>query len=100
MSAEPTSCYLDVVLIAQLTLFSVVTIGLSLTIPLALVVSLFLPSTSSGGVTFLSLAGGAFVVIAFAMLAVREFDESKKADNQLSSEQLEQDGDRTVDASP
>lgn len=87
------------VLIAQLTLFSVVTIGLSLTIPLALVVSLFLPSTSSGGVTFLSLAGGAFVVIAFAMLAVREFDESK-ADNQLSSEQLEQDGDRTVDASP
>ncbi|KAK8861635.1 hypothetical protein IAR55_002458 [Kwoniella newhampshirensis] len=53
-----------------------VTIGLSLTIPLALIGSLFVPS-SSEAITLLSLLGATLVFVGFAMLGWQGYEESK-----------------------
>ncbi|OCF38365.1 hypothetical protein I317_07861 [Kwoniella heveanensis CBS 569] len=55
-----------------------VTIGLSLTIPLALLGSLFVPSSSSAdAITFLSLLGAGLVFAGFAMLGWQGYEENK-----------------------
>ncbi|WWC87955.1 uncharacterized protein L201_002855 [Kwoniella dendrophila CBS 6074] len=53
-----------------------VTIGLSLTIPLALIGSLFIPSSSSGAITLLSLLGAGLVFIGFGMLGWQGYEEN------------------------
>ncbi|WVW80219.1 hypothetical protein I302_102197 [Kwoniella bestiolae CBS 10118] len=56
-----------------------VTIGLSLTIPLALLGSLFIPSSSSGAITAMSLVGAGLVVLGFAMLGWQGYEENLTA---------------------
>ena len=50
-----------------------VTIGISLTIPLALVGSLIRPTATPAAITTLSLGGAAMVVVAFALLGWQEW---------------------------
>ncbi|WVF65855.1 hypothetical protein IAT40_000592 [Kwoniella sp. CBS 6097] len=58
-----------------------VTIGLSLTIPLALLGSLFVPSSSSAGaITYLSLLGAVLVFAGFAMLGWQGYEENKNVE--------------------
>lgn len=45
-----------------------VTLGLSLTIPLAILGSLFVPSSASGAITWVSLTGAALVLAGFVVL--------------------------------
>lgn len=45
-----------------------VTLGLSLTIPLAIIGSLFVPSSASGAITWVSLLGAALVLAGFVVL--------------------------------
>ncbi|WWC60377.1 uncharacterized protein I303_102949 [Kwoniella dejecticola CBS 10117] len=53
-----------------------VTIGLSLTIPLALVGSIFIPSSSSGAITVTSLLGAGLVFVGFGMLGLQGYEEN------------------------
>ncbi|WWD16448.1 hypothetical protein CI109_100874 [Kwoniella shandongensis] len=68
-----------------------VTIGLSLTIPLALVGSLFIPS-SSEAITLLSILGATLVFVGFAMLGWQGYEESKSLGEVVVVDPLE-DGD-------
>lgn len=52
----------------MLILSTVVTLGLSLTIPLAIIGSLFVPSSASGAITWVSLLGAALVLAGFVVL--------------------------------
>lgn len=81
----------------KLTWYTVVTIGLSLTIPLALIGSLFIPSSSADAITLLSLSGAALVVAGFVMLGWQGWEESQAqggavAGRDPSEVEAEQDG--------
>jgi len=54
-----------------------VTIGLSLTIPLALVGSLFDPSSNENAITWMSLLGAGLVFVGFGMLGWQGWEESQ-----------------------
>lgn len=54
-----------------------VTIGLSLTIPLALIVSLVVPGGVENTITWMSLAGAGLVVVGFGMLGYQGWEESR-----------------------
>ncbi|GFZ42497.1 hypothetical protein JCM24511_00212 [Saitozyma sp. JCM 24511] len=74
-----------------------VTIGLSLTIPLALIGSLFIPSSSADAITVLSLSGAALVVAGFVMLGWQGWEESQAQGGAVtgrdpSEVEAEQDG--------
>jgi solute carrier family 35 protein F5 len=56
----------------------VVTIGLSLTIPLALLGSVILPSSSPDAITTLSMTGAALVFVGFGMLGWQGWEESRE----------------------
>ncbi|WRT65760.1 uncharacterized protein IL334_002709 [Kwoniella shivajii] len=71
-----------------------VTIGLSLTIPLALIGSLFIPSSSSGAITYLSLSGAALVFVGFAMLGWQGYEENRTAQRVIISQSREADDER------
>ncbi len=62
--------------------FTVVTIGLSLTIPLALLGSLILPNTSSESITLFSLLGAGLVFIGFGMLGWQGWKETQAIDEE------------------
>jgi predicted DNA repair protein MutK len=69
----------------------VVTIGLSLTIPLALVASLFIPSSSADAITPLSLIGAVLVFLAFAILGMQGLAESQgEVEPDLIEERIEE----------
>ncbi|WWC68568.1 uncharacterized protein I206_102497 [Kwoniella pini CBS 10737] len=68
-----------------------VTIGLSLTIPLALIGSLFIPSSSSGAITITSLFGAGLVFVGFGMLGWQGYEENLNIERVVV--------DRTVDTS-
>ncbi|WVR03766.1 hypothetical protein IAU60_000761 [Kwoniella sp. DSM 27419] len=54
-----------------------VTIGLSLTIPLALIGSVLIPSSSSSAITLMSMIGAALVFAGFGMLGWQGYEESR-----------------------
>lgn len=60
----------------ELIHYAVVTIGLSLTIPLALVGSLFIPNANADSITIGSLLGGALVVTSFVLLGWQGWEDS------------------------
>ncbi|KAI9632695.1 uncharacterized protein MKK02DRAFT_41004 [Dioszegia hungarica] len=72
------------------------TVGLSLTIPLALVGSLFIPSSSPDAITPLSLGGAVLVVSAFGMLGLQGWRESMGSDQASPVDQTEHSGDGQV----
>ena len=67
---------------------SVATVGLSLTIPLALVGSLFIPSSSPEAITPLSLGGAVLVVAAFGMLGIQGWRESAEPSGRMADNDL------------
>lgn len=58
------------------------TVGLSLTIPLALAGSLFIPSSGPDAITPLSLAGAVLVVSAFGMLGFQGWRENVEGESE------------------
>ncbi|KAL7418552.1 hypothetical protein Q5752_007010 [Cryptotrichosporon argae] len=54
------------------------TIGLSLTIPLALVISFFAPHSSSEAITPLTIAGAALVCVSFTVLGLQGLEETRQ----------------------
>ncbi|WVQ93489.1 hypothetical protein IAU59_000563 [Kwoniella sp. CBS 9459] len=74
-----------------------VTIGLSLTIPLALLGSLFVPSASSAdAITLLSLLGAGLVFAGFAMLGWQGYEENKHVERDLVRDVRAGDDDAVV----
>ncbi|RSH77910.1 uncharacterized protein EHS24_002983 [Apiotrichum porosum] len=69
-----------------------VTIGLSLTIPFALLGSLLIPSASTDSITFMSLTGAALVVASFLVLGWQGWTES----NNEHQHQVARQGDSSV----
>jgi hypothetical protein len=63
---------------SRMTLTSVATIGLSLAIPTALVGSLFIPDSSAGAITVLSLLGAGMVCAGFGLLGWQGWKESSE----------------------
>jgi solute carrier family 35 protein F5 len=63
-----------------LTNVLVVTVGLSLTIPCALVGSLFVPSAAVSAITFTSLVGAVLVCLGFTMLGSEGWKKSQEPD--------------------
>ncbi|WVQ78806.1 hypothetical protein IAT38_000897 [Cryptococcus sp. DSM 104549] len=58
---------------------TLVTVGLSLTIPLALIGSLFVPTTAgTESITLWSLGGAALVCVGFGMLGWQEYEKSRE----------------------
>ena len=69
---------------------SVVTVGVSLTIPLALIGSAILPGTNLQTVTIMSLLGAGLVILGFCMLGWQGWEDSKamvRADDGRAMEQ-------------
>jgi solute carrier family 35 protein F5 len=66
-----------------------VTIGLSLTIPFALLGSLFVPSSSGDSITVWSLAGAALVVGSFLVLGWQGWEENVGSGVALDPDELE-----------
>jgi hypothetical protein len=62
----------------DMTLTSVATIGLSLAIPTALIGSLFIPDSSAGAITLLSLLGAGMVCAGFGLLGWQGWKESSE----------------------
>ncbi|OCF75035.1 solute carrier family 35, member F5 [Kwoniella mangroviensis CBS 8886] len=72
-----------------------VTIGLSLTIPLALIGSTFIPSSSLGAITLMSLLGAGLVFVGFGMLGWQGYEETRTVervvvDRDLVADEAEQ----------
>lgn len=63
-----------------------VTVGLSLTIPIALLASLFIPSASASAITFTSLAGAALVCVGFAIMGQQGYKESQEKEARRQSD--------------
>lgn len=55
-----------------------VTVGLSLTIPIALLASIFVPSASASAITFTSLSGATLVCAGFAIMGQQGYKESQE----------------------
>ncbi|KAK4688430.1 solute carrier family 35, member F5, partial [Tremellales sp. Uapishka_1] len=66
-----------------------VTIGLSLTIPLALLGSFILPDINTESITLLSIAGATLVSVGFGMLGWQGWEESQEASAVVVREPLE-----------
>lgn len=64
-----------------------VTIGLSLTIPFALVGSLVIPSASSESITFLTLLGAGLVIGSFLVLGWKGWEDSNNPEMELDGDQ-------------
>jgi len=58
----------------------VVTVGLSLTIPIALVASLFIPSAAASSITITSVLGAALVCAGFGIMGLQGLKESQSED--------------------
>lgn len=61
----------------QADMVSVVTVGLSLGIPLALAASLFVPNANVDAITYTTLLGALLVILGFCILGWRGWEESR-----------------------
>lgn len=73
------------------------TIGLSLTIPLTLFLTLFIPSASQESITFVSLIGAACVLVGFGLMGMQGYEESKEGGNTVP---IPRDTDPRIDEGP
>ncbi|WVQ64959.1 uncharacterized protein L199_003129 [Kwoniella botswanensis] len=70
-----------------------VTIGLSLTIPLALIGSTSIPSSSSGAITLMSLVGAGLVFVGFGMLGWQGYEETRVVERVVVDRDFDQEED-------
>jgi hypothetical protein len=73
---------------------SVVTVGLSLCIPCALIGTFFVPSATVDAITLTSLFGAALVCIGFGLLSADGWTKSQEGDNDLRRDDTESDDGR------